>query len=131
MKTSKTITDLNAKFQQRVRKLTEEYDYQRLQAQTFADYLVALGIAYERERARINGGGELMKNDLLSEPEKLYVVDFSNDHLKNYLAYDRRDNVFFIAYNKIEKNRFTMRFTEKEIKDCDERYWLFAVEVVE
>ena len=72
-----------------------------------------------------------MKNDLLSEPEKLYVVDFSNDHLKNYLAYDRRDNVFFIAYNKIEKNRFTMRFTEKEIKDCDERYWLFAVEVVE
>ena len=55
MKTTKTITDLNAKFQQRVRKLTEEYDYQRLQAQTFADYLVALNIAYEQERARING----------------------------------------------------------------------------
>lgn len=55
MKTSKTITDLNAKFQQRVRKLTEEYDYQRLQAQTFADYLVALLLAYEQERARING----------------------------------------------------------------------------
>ena len=55
MKTSKTLTDLNAKFQQRVRKLTEEYDYQRLQPQTFADYLVALNIAYERERSRING----------------------------------------------------------------------------
>ena len=55
MKTTKTITDLNAKFQQRVRKLTEEYDYQRLQAQTFADYLVALLLAYEQERSRING----------------------------------------------------------------------------
>ena len=55
MKTTKTITDLNAKFQQRTRKLTEEYDYKRLQAQTFADYMVALLLAYEQERARING----------------------------------------------------------------------------
>ena len=55
MKTTRTISDLNAKFQQRVRKLTEEYDYQRLQPQTFADYLVALNIAYEQERSRING----------------------------------------------------------------------------
>ena len=55
MKQTQTITDLNAKFQQRVRKLTEEYDYQRLQPQTFADYLVALLLAYEQERARING----------------------------------------------------------------------------
>ena len=55
MKTTRTITDLNAKFQKRVKKLTEEYDYQRLQAQTFADYLVALLLAYEQERARING----------------------------------------------------------------------------
>lgn len=55
MKTTKTITDLNAKFQQRVRKLTEEYDYQRLQAQTYADYMIALLIAYEQERSRING----------------------------------------------------------------------------
>ena len=55
MKTTRTISDLNAKFQQRVRKLTEEYDYQRLQPQTFADYMVALNIAYERERSRING----------------------------------------------------------------------------
>ena len=55
MKTARTISDLNAKFQQRVRNLTEEYDYQRLQAQTFADYMVALLIAYEQERARING----------------------------------------------------------------------------
>ena len=55
MKQAQTLTDLNAKFQKRVQKLTEEYDYQRLQAQTFADYIVALGIAYEQERARING----------------------------------------------------------------------------
>lgn len=55
MKQTRTITDLNSKFQRRVQKLTEEYDYQRLQAQTFADYMVALGISYEEERARING----------------------------------------------------------------------------
>ena len=55
MKQARTISDLNAKFQQRVKKLTEEYDYQRLQPQTFADYLVALNISYEQERARING----------------------------------------------------------------------------
>ena len=55
MKTTKTITDLNAKYQKRVQKLVEEYDYQRLQPQTFADYMVALNISYEQERARING----------------------------------------------------------------------------
>ena len=55
MKQARTITDLNARFQKRVQKLTEEYDYQRLQAQTFADYMVALNISYEQERARING----------------------------------------------------------------------------
>ena len=55
MKTTRTITDLNAKFRKRVQNLVEEYDYQRLQPQTFADYLVALLIAYEQERARING----------------------------------------------------------------------------
>ena len=55
MKTTRTITDINAKFQQRVKKLTEEYDYQRLQSQTYADYMVALLLAYEQERSRING----------------------------------------------------------------------------
>lgn len=55
MKTTKTITDLNAKYQKRVQRLVEEYDYQRLQPQTFADYMVALNISYEQERARING----------------------------------------------------------------------------
>ena len=55
MKQARTLTDLNAKYQKRVKKLTEEYDYQRLQPQTFADYMVALLIAYEQERARING----------------------------------------------------------------------------
>ena len=55
MKTARTISDLNAKFQKRVQNLVEEYDYQRLQAQTFADYMVALLLAYEQERSRING----------------------------------------------------------------------------
>ena len=55
MKQSRTITDLNARYQKRVQKLTEEYDYQRLQAQTFADYMVALNVSYEQERSRING----------------------------------------------------------------------------
>ena len=55
MKTTKTITDLNAKYQKRVQRLVEEYDYQKLQAQTFADYMVALNISYEQERSRING----------------------------------------------------------------------------
>lgn len=55
VKQTRTITDLNSKFQKRVKKLTEEYDYQKLQPQTFADYMVALLMAYEQERARING----------------------------------------------------------------------------
>ena len=55
MKQARTLTDLNARFQKRVQKLVEEYDYQKLQAQTFADYLVALLLAYEQERSRING----------------------------------------------------------------------------
>ena len=55
MKQTRTITDLNARFQKRVQRLTEEYDYQRLQPQTFADYMVALNISYQQERARING----------------------------------------------------------------------------
>ena len=55
MKTARTVTDLNAKFQKRVQNLVEEYDYQQLQPQTFADYMVALNISYEQERARING----------------------------------------------------------------------------
>lgn len=55
MKQARTITDLNAKFQKRVQKLTEEYDYQHLRAQTFADYMVALNMSYEQERARIMG----------------------------------------------------------------------------
>lgn len=55
MHKAKTITDLNASYRLRAKKLTEEYDYQRLQAQTFADYMVALCVSYEQERARING----------------------------------------------------------------------------
>lgn len=52
---AKTITDLDASYRLRVKELTEEYDHQRLQPQTFADYMVALNISYEGERERING----------------------------------------------------------------------------
>ena len=55
MKQTRTITDLNEKYQKRVQKLVEEYDYQQLQPQTFADYMVALNISYEQERSIING----------------------------------------------------------------------------
>ena len=55
MKQAQTLTNLNARYQKRVQRLVEEYDYQKLQAQTFADYMVALGISYEQERSRING----------------------------------------------------------------------------
>lgn len=55
MKRARTIIDLNEKFQRRVQKLTEEYDCQRLQAETFADAMVALNKSYWEERARING----------------------------------------------------------------------------
>ena len=55
MRKAKTITDLDARYRLRVKNLTEEYDYQRLQPQTFADYMVALNMSYEQERARING----------------------------------------------------------------------------
>ena len=58
MKQARTITDLNAKYQKRVQRLVEEYDYQRLQAQTFADYMVALNISYQQERSRVNGEAE-------------------------------------------------------------------------
>ena len=54
MKQARTLTDLNERYQKRVQRLVEEYDYQKLQAQTFADYMVALNISYEQERARIN-----------------------------------------------------------------------------
>ena len=55
MKNARTVTDLDSAFHKRVVNLVQEYDYQKLQPQTFADYIVALNIAYEQERARING----------------------------------------------------------------------------
>lgn len=55
MKNARTVTDLDSAFHKRVVNLVQEHDYQKLQAQTFADYMVALCISYEQERARING----------------------------------------------------------------------------
>ena len=68
------------------------------------------------------------------EKEKLYVVGLIYNHYRitRCLAYDLVDNVFFISQTEEEiLNKFKKRFTEKEIKDYDERYWPFAVEVAE
>ena len=68
------------------------------------------------------------------EKEKLYVVGLMNNHYRitRCLAYDLVDNVFFISQTQEETlNKFKKRFTEKEIKDYDERFWPFAVEVAE
>ena len=59
MRQAQTLTDLNSEFQKRVQSLTEEYDHQKLQSQTFADYMVSMLIVYEEERSRINGGVQI------------------------------------------------------------------------
>ena len=66
------------------------------------------------------------------EKEKLYVVELNNDYLTNYLAYDMVYELFFISKTQEDiLNKYKKKFTEKEIKDYDERYWPFAVEVAE
>lgn len=78
------------------------------------------------------------------EKEKLYVVELSNSNEKfvnykfdNYenVFLNKRDGIVFIDscrlfINDIKKyNHFGL--TEKEIKDYDERFWPFAMEVSE
>lgn len=66
------------------------------------------------------------------EKEKLYVVELTDNHLTYWLAYDLVNKVFFMSQNQKEKlNKFKKRFTEQEIKDHDERFWQFRVEVNE
>ena len=73
-----------------------------------------------------------VRNGYEVEKEKLYVVELSNDHLTHCLAYDLVCKEFFISPNREEKlNKYKKKFTEKEIKDHDERFWPFAVEVAE
>jgi len=66
------------------------------------------------------------------EKEKLYVVELISNNLMRCLGYDLVDKVFFISETQEERlNKFKKRFTEQEIKDYDERFWPFAVEVAE
>lgn len=55
MKQCITVTDLNKKYIESQNNLLAEYDYQRLQAPTLADYLVANKLVYEQELERVNG----------------------------------------------------------------------------
>ena len=67
-----------------------------------------------------------------AEKEKLYVVELIDNNLMSCLAYDLVDKVFFISQTQEERlNKFKKRFTEQEIKNYDERFWQFAVEVTE
>jgi len=73
-----------------------------------------------------------VRNGYEIEKEKLYVVELINNNLMRCLAYDLVDKVFFISQTQEERlNKFKKRFTEQEIKDYDERFWPFAVEVAE
>ena len=103
MKTTKTISDLNAKFQQRVRKLTEEYDYQKLQAQTYADYMVALLIAYEQQRERINE----------VEP-KYYAMVKDHENFTNDFKYWNYNQEHLILGSKYPKASHTNMMTKSQ-----------------
>lgn len=58
---------------------------------------------------------------------KLPVVYFNHLDLETYLMKDDRGNITIADNNDFDD----MKFTESEIKAIDERYWAFAVPVVE
>lgn len=61
------------------------------------------------------------------EDEKLYYVKLIDDELE-YLNQNKLNKICTLSTK--EENNFTQtKFTEKEIKEIDERYWQFAVEV--
>lgn len=73
---------------------------------------------------------ELAKTPLEDrEVEKLYYVKLINDK-HGYLNKDKTTGDMFLSDNSATKSCET-QFTEKEIKEIDERYWQFAVEVEE
>lgn len=72
------------------------------------------------------------------EKEKLYYVKLPNTNSKSEYLYLAQGNVsgdcwFNSRLERLdyEANACKHKFTEQEIKDYDERYWPFAVEVVE
>ena len=58
---------------------------------------------------------------------KLPVVYFNHWDLEAYLMKDDRGNITIADNNDFDD----MKFTESEIKEIDERYWPFAVPVIE
>lgn len=73
------------------------------------------------------------------EKEKLYVVELSNSNGRfgkyENVFLNKRDGIVFIDSSRLFVNDIKKysqyALTEKEIKDYDERYWSFAVEVSE
>ncbi|EAG8523446.1 DUF1642 domain-containing protein [Listeria innocua] len=60
----------------------------------------------------------------------LYYVVFLPDDEFSYLKYNTIDRTAFVS-EKIERDEFKTKFTEKEIKNMNENYWAFAVPVEE
>lgn len=64
------------------------------------------------------------------EKEPLYYVKFVGDNEMTYLNQSNGTSYFFISFETSLFDNKT-QFTEKEIKDFDERYWQFAIPVEE
>lgn len=66
------------------------------------------------------------------EKEQLYYVVFDILHSQKYLVKNVKTNQFYLSNNEnVIGNYEQVKFTEQEIKAIDERYWPFAVKVVE
>lgn len=91
------------------------------------DWLVEDSLYLNKEKA-INAllyGYEVEKEPLYYV--KLPVVYFNHLDLETYLMKDDRGNITIADNNDFDD----MKFTESEIKAIDERYWPFAVPVIE
>src|SRR5699024_10221117 len=124
--------------QQRVRKLTEEYDYQRLQPQTYADYMVALLMAYEQERSRINWEEEEMEFLVTRASDWSYSKPCDEAYQKDYMRKDIRTLKSFEEYD----NRFRDNFLDTGInhkindsgyieREFEDEAWFVKIDTLE